>query len=762
MKIVSITSVLFQLTEAARFIAPCALKPRNATEEVYTALPRFSAEELPSSWDWRDINGENMVTTDRSYSNPRACSGCWAFAAVHALSDRIKIQRKAAFPEVNLSPQPLLTCGYEIGNGCRGGGVIDAMRYIKEKGITDETCSPFTGKGHDTGDVCLGSTLCSTCSANGACEIPKKYDTFHVEEFGTVSGEQAIRSEIKARGPVVCHMHVDEAFRSNYRADSVWDFSDTDNAAEPNHAAEVAGWGVDADGSQFWIARFAFGSNWGDHGWAKLRRSANGHVEKAGCVWATVNSDAWKDWTLYPSVKYTAPMTPAVSKSIGDVVPESGYLTLRGSDGKMHEYAINELPKGNKPRRGHAMGGDKAATPEAPLAQHCEQATVDSPDPQFLVERPFIVDNSERKYDKPSNRAGGYKATPKPTNICSTYSMVCSQDPTCQCETGYYKVLDSRAIDNSTCYLCVPKVAGVQVSNEANEDLPKSWDWRDVNGNNYLSFTRNQHNPSYCGGCWAFASTSAFADRLTIKSDRRWPNKAISPQQVINCRGGGDCYGGDKYGVYDFFYTYGAVHDTCRGYTATNFDDFLGWCPAEARCMECTDGPEGCKATANYRTWRIKDFARLETADQIKREIWKRGPVGCGVDATQQMDDYEGGVFYQDKADAEINHEVSLVGWGLDPESKDEYWIMRNSWGSFWGEHGYMRIKFGTLLIDTACSWGEPEDKFDGEVIPNVPLQVGNTDSLVVANYVEMDPTGNAVDLHPASESAEDTVEITV
>ncbi|EER11529.1 Cathepsin Z precursor, putative, partial [Perkinsus marinus ATCC 50983] len=285
--ILTFTSSVLYIAET-RFIAPCALKARNTTEEVYTTLPRFSAKDLPTSWDWRDVDGENMVTTDRSYSNPRACSGCWAFATVHALSDRIKIQRNAAFPEVNLSPQPLLTCGYEIGNGCRGGGVIDAMRYIKEKGITDETCSPFTARGHDTGDICLGSTVCSTCSANGACEIPKKYDIFHVDEFGTVSGEAEIQSEIKARGPVVCHMHVDEAFRSNYRAGAIWTFSATDDSTEPNHAAEIAGWGVDDDGTPYWIARFAFGTNWGDHGWAKLHRSANGHIENAGCVWATV------------------------------------------------------------------------------------------------------------------------------------------------------------------------------------------------------------------------------------------------------------------------------------------------------------------------------------------------------------------------------------------------------------------------------------------------------------------------------------------
>ncbi|KAF4739939.1 hypothetical protein FOZ62_026545 [Perkinsus olseni] len=87
---------------------------------------------------------------------------------------------------------------------------------------------------------------------------------------------------------------------------------------------------------------------------------------------------------------------------------------------------------------------------------------------------------------------------------------------------------------------------------------------------------------------------------------------------------------------------------------------------------------------------------------------------------------------------------------------------MRNSWGSFWGEHVYMRIKFGTLLIDSQCSWGEPGENVRGKVVPNVPFAVGSTKSLVVANYVEMDPKGNAVDLHPAGGSAEESVEITI
>lgn len=74
------------------------------------------------------------------------------------------------------------------------------------------------------------------------------------------------------------------------------------------------------------------------------------------------------------------------------------------------------------------------------------------------------------------------------------------------------------------------------------EDIPAEWDWRNVNGISYLSWTRTQETPVWCGSCWALAATGSIADRFNIlQKDLPSAWVGISEQMILNCKLGGDC-----------------------------------------------------------------------------------------------------------------------------------------------------------------------------------------------------------------------------
>lgn len=93
-------------------------------------------------------------------------------------------------------------------------------------------------------------------------------------------------------------------------------------------------------------------------------------------------------------------------------------------------------------------------------------------------------------------------------------------------------------------------------------------------------------------------------------------------------------------------------------------------------------------------------------------EIYARGPISCSMESTDNFKYYKTGVYYEEVDSSSTNHVISLVGWGTTEDGED-YWIGRNSAGTFWGEYGFFKISRNPkydLNISLTCIWGVPTD----------------------------------------------------
>lgn len=199
--------------------------------------------------------------------------------------------------------------------------------------------------------------------------------------------------------------------------------------------------------------------------------------------------------------------------------------------------------------------------------------------------------------------------------------------------------------------------------------IPKSADWRP-----YCNEIQSQGD---CGSCWAFSGVAAIETSYHIKHNITDPKNKIklSEQQMIDCDGAygaNGCKGGLGIQVFE------AVKN--KGITLSKH-----W-PYEMKQNVCL--------ISTTFFLKINSFGQGINGDenQLKYYVSLR-PVSVGIySSLQSLRYFKGdGIYYDVSCTKNMDHEVLIVGYGSDSNGLD-YWIIRNSWGTSWGQNGYFKL----------------------------------------------------------------------
>ena len=166
--------------------------------------------------------------------------------------------------------------------------------------------------------------------------------------------------------------------------------------------------------------------------------------------------------------------------------------------------------------------------------------------------------------------------------------------------------------------------------------------------------------------------------------------------------------------------------NSCATASSTTCARHARWGCRTGRVGACWPGA-GCKPIKHYKRLTVKEHGRISGAEAMKAEIATRGPISCGISATEGLDAFAGGAVYREYApNPQINHIVSVVGYGeeLDADGTTlPYWVVRNSWGRAWADDGFFRIVRSdwrggagvdyNLGLELGCAWAVPGEWTD-------------------------------------------------
>ncbi|GAB2300480.1 Cysteine protease xcp2, variant 2 [Dionaea muscipula] len=210
-------------------------------------------------------------------------------------------------------------------------------------------------------------------------------------------------------------------------------------------------------------------------------------------------------------------------------------------------------------------------------------------------------------------------------------------------------------------------------------DLPKSVDWRKKGA---VTPVKNQGS---CGSCWAFSSVAAVEGINQIVTGNL---TSLSEQELIDCDTtyNSGCNGGLMDYAFAYIVSNGGLHK----------EDDYPYLMEEGTCDHTTKDLAETVTIDGYH-----DIPSNDEQSLLKALV--NQPVSVAIDASgRDFQFYNGGVF-DGHCGSEVNHGVAAVGYGSGSTKGTDYIIVKNSWGTKWGEKGYIRLKRNTGKPEGLC-----------------------------------------------------------
>jgi len=227
-----------------------------------------------------------------------------------------------------------------------------------------------------------------------------------------------------------------------------------------------------------------------------------------------------------------------------------------------------------------------------------------------------------------------------------------------------------------------------QKSESLLKTYPSSLDWRNKNGQNWVTPIRNQGS---CSSCWAFSATAVVESRINIVLNNPNFNKDLSEQYLVSCDSANFGCSGGYVGpsALNYYKEYGVPDESCFPYTASN--------------NTCSNR---CSNWAT-RLVKIKGHSKIAAdPSEIKQKIADYGPITAYIFACDDFDSYSGGIYTHKHTWVDCSfHSMSIVGY-----DQNNYWIVKNEWGTGWGESGYIRIAYSESIFNYDEWYNNPED----------------------------------------------------